>query len=161
MNASSLQNPCICTYKQSSEHVYATCKKWLLAERLTLKPLLSREMHACVSPDDGDVRRQRGQELGEKLNTTQTHTITWTREFGAANNWAAFSVYCFSFYSVNTKSRNAQWPVVHRATSTSIPMPTMPLKHRSSQGHVRAILAMPSYAHGSHRLVLVRMQTNW
>ena len=44
----------------------------------------------------------------------------------------------------------------------SIPTPTMWHSVRSLQSRARAILGMLSYAHGNHKLVLMRMQTiNW
>jgi hypothetical protein len=59
-----------------------------------------------VSPDHGDVRRRRGQELGEELNTTLTNTITWTRVFWCCEQQSSFSVYCFSFYSMEIQRQN-------------------------------------------------------
>jgi hypothetical protein len=59
-----------------------------------------------VSPDHGDVRRRRGQELGEELNTTLTNTITWTRVFWYCEQQINFSVYCFSFYSMEIQRQN-------------------------------------------------------
>jgi hypothetical protein len=42
--------------------------------------------------------------------------------------------------------------------NVSIPTPALMLPDRALPGRVRAILATPTYAHGSHRSVLVRMQ---
>jgi hypothetical protein len=43
--------------------------------------------------------------------------------------------------------------------NVSIPTPALMHPVRALPGRARAILATPTYAHGSHRSVLVRMQS--
>jgi hypothetical protein len=100
-----------------------------------------------------------GEDKSSVKNSTQ-HSQTRSpglEYFGAANKRAAFLYIASPFILWKYKGRTTQWSAAHRAASTSIPVPTMPLKHRSSSGRERAILATPSYAHGNHMLVLMRM----
>ena len=59
---------------------------------------------------------------------------TWDTGFGATNCKQRFLFFLFSIYSELQTIRTTQWSGAHRAASMSIPVPTMPLKHRSSSG---------------------------
>ena len=88
--------------------------------------------------DHGDVRRRRGQELGEKrTHTAQTHA-------GHLENTLVLVL-----RTTEQRFLFSSSPFIVRIT-----------KSRSLQGHALAILAMPSYAHARSPQVGARAHAN-
>jgi hypothetical protein len=109
-----------------------------------------------VSPNHGDARRRRGQELGDELqhNThTHTHTITWTREVLVLRTTSSFSVFLLHLLLEGNTAEIRIVPLLLTALSRVHP-------HARKCAHVR-IPGIVDELFSAHGLLCARLATTW